>query len=127
MSNPQPVGLHDCKPTGCGFDPHSRRCNIYLNLYFYFLRSGVQAKRSVEFCHLIRNVSGIRQKVGNGVSFTTFPLPTLLCAGYSVKLKKKNQLGRAKNNMYCVTASVGDRDVLMFSTEIIIKREAVAV
>ena len=25
------------KPTGCGFDPHSRRLNIYLNLYFHFL------------------------------------------------------------------------------------------
>ena len=24
------------KPTGCGFDPHSRRWNIYLNLYFHF-------------------------------------------------------------------------------------------
>ena len=24
------------KPTGCGFDLHSRRWNIYLNLYFHF-------------------------------------------------------------------------------------------
>ena len=24
------------KPTGCGFDPHSRRCNIYLILYFHY-------------------------------------------------------------------------------------------
>ena len=24
------------KPTGCGFDSHSRRLNIYLNLYFHF-------------------------------------------------------------------------------------------
>ena len=24
------------KPTGCGFDPHSKRWNIYLNLYFHF-------------------------------------------------------------------------------------------
>ena len=23
-------------PTGCGFDPHSWRCNSYLNLYFHF-------------------------------------------------------------------------------------------
>ena len=22
--------------TGCGFDPHSRKLNIYLNLYFHF-------------------------------------------------------------------------------------------
>ena len=40
----------------------------------------------IEFCHLKRNASKIRQKVGNGVSYTRFPLPTLLCAGYSVKL-----------------------------------------
>ena len=25
------------KPTGCGFDPHSRRWNIYFNLYFHFI------------------------------------------------------------------------------------------
>ena len=24
------------RKTGCGFDPHSRRWNIYLNLYFHF-------------------------------------------------------------------------------------------
>ena len=24
------------KPTGCGFDSHSRRWNIYLNLFFHF-------------------------------------------------------------------------------------------
>ena len=24
------------KPTGCGFDPHARRCNIYFNLYLHF-------------------------------------------------------------------------------------------
>ena len=31
------------KPTGCGFDPHSRRCNIYLNLYL-----GIDINRSNE-------------------------------------------------------------------------------
>ena len=33
-------GAGDCSvtaiPTGCGLDPHSRRWNIYLNLYFHF-------------------------------------------------------------------------------------------
>ena len=24
------------KAIGCGFDPHSRKLNIYLNLYFHF-------------------------------------------------------------------------------------------
>ena len=57
-----------------------------LKFIFPFLRSGIEAKRGVEFCHLTRNASRIRQKVGNGVSFTRFPLSTLLYAGYSVKL-----------------------------------------
>ena len=74
------------KPTGCGFDLHSRRWNIYIKRIFPFLRSGVEAKRDVESCHLTRNTSRIRQKVGNGLSYTRFPLLTLLCAGYSVKL-----------------------------------------
>ena len=39
-----------------------------LKFIFPFLRSGVKAKRGVEFCHSIRNASRIRQKVGNGVS-----------------------------------------------------------
>ena len=57
------------KPTGCGFDPHSRWLNIYLNLYFHFFALvSVEAKRGVEFCHSIRNACRIRQKVGNGVS-----------------------------------------------------------
>ena len=50
------------KPTVlcCGFDPHSRRLNIYLNLYFHFSGvhcSGVEAKRGVEFCHSTCNTS----------------------------------------------------------------------
>ena len=32
------------------------------------LRSGVKAKRGVEFCHSTRNASRTRRKVGNGVS-----------------------------------------------------------
>ena len=52
-----------------------------------FLRSSVEDKRGVEFCHSTRNASRIRQKVGNGVSYDTrFRLLTLLCAGYSVKM-----------------------------------------
>ena len=45
----------------------------YLFTYiFSFLRSGVKAKRGVEVRHSTLN--------------TRFPLPTLLCAEYSVKL-----------------------------------------
>ena len=53
---------------------------------FTFLRYGVEAKRGIEFRHSARNAFRIRGKVGIGVSKLYFPLPTLLCAGYSVKL-----------------------------------------
>ena len=56
------------KPTGCGFDPHLRKLNIYFKFIFPFLRSGVEAKRGVEFCQSTRNASRIRQKMENGVS-----------------------------------------------------------
>ena len=46
-----------------------------LKCIFPFLRSGVETKRGVEFCHLTRNASRIRSKVGNEVSYTRFPLP----------------------------------------------------
>ena len=39
-----------------------------LKFIFPFLRSGVEAKRGVEFCHSTRNASRIWQKVGNGLS-----------------------------------------------------------
>ena len=44
---------------------HTRKLNIYLNLYFHFLRSGVEAKSSVEFRHSTRNITRIWQKMGN--------------------------------------------------------------
>ena len=56
-----------------------------LKFIFPFLRSGVEVKRGVEFCHSIRKASRIRQKVGTECLNTRFPLPTLLWAGYSVK------------------------------------------
>lgn len=31
--------------TGCGFDPHSRRCNIYLHLNFHFFVLVLRQKR----------------------------------------------------------------------------------
>ena len=42
--------------------------NYLLKFIFPFHRSGVEVKRGVEFCHSTRNASGIRQKVGNGMS-----------------------------------------------------------
>ena len=53
--------------TGCGFNPHSRIWNIYLHLYFSFLRSGAEAKRGVELRQLTRNASTIWRNVGKGV------------------------------------------------------------
>ena len=53
---------------------------------FSFLRSDVEAKRGVAFRHSTRNASRIRQKWGTDCLNTRFPLPTLLFAGYSVKL-----------------------------------------
>ena len=43
------------KSTGCGFDPLSRKSNIYLYLYFHFV--ALVAKRGVEFRHLTRTAS----------------------------------------------------------------------
>ena len=75
------------KSTGCGFDPPLEEINkLIFTFIFLFLRSGVEAKRDVEFRHSTRNASRIRQKVGTEFLNTRFPLPTLLCAGYSVKL-----------------------------------------
>ena len=39
-----------------------------LTCKFSFLRSGVEVKRGVEFCHSTRNASRTRRKVRNGVS-----------------------------------------------------------
>ena len=74
------------KPTGCGFDPHSRRWNIYLNLYLHFfaLMSRLSAALSSATQHAMPPEFG--RKWGTECLKTRFPLPTLLCAGYSVKL-----------------------------------------
>ena len=72
----------DCKIDWLWVRSTLEEIKYLLKFIFPFLRSGVEAKRGVEFCHSTRNFPKIRQKVGN----TRFPLPTLLCAGYSVKL-----------------------------------------
>ena len=75
----------DCE-TGCGSDPHSRRRNIYLNLYFHFfaLVSRQSAALSSATQHAMPPEFG--RKWGTECLNTRFPLPTLLRAGYSVKL-----------------------------------------
>ena len=74
------------KPTGCGYDPHSRWWNIYLNLYFHFfaLVSRLSAALSSATQHAMP--PEIFKKWGTTGLNTRFPLPTLMCAGYSVKL-----------------------------------------
>ena len=74
------------KPTGCGFDHYSRRWNIYLNLYFHFfaLVSRLSSALSSATQHAMPPEFG--RKWGTECLNTRFPLPTLLCAGYSVKL-----------------------------------------
>ena len=57
---------------------------------FSFLRSGVEAKRGVEFHLSTVNTQylylGLGGKWETECLNTRFPLPTLLCAGYSMKL-----------------------------------------
>ena len=69
------------KPTGCGFDPRSRRRNIYLNLYFHFfgLVSSLIAALTSATQHAMPPEFG--RKWGTECLNTKFPLPTLLCTG----------------------------------------------
>ena len=55
---------------------------LYLKFIFPFLRSGVEAKGGIEFRHSTRNATECSPQCLN----IQFPLPTPLCAGYSVKL-----------------------------------------
>ena len=80
--------------TDCGFDPHSRKCNK--NYFQFFCILVARHSCGVEYHHSTSNTSRIRRNVGNGRILmarecfnTKFPLPTLLFAGYSVKLKRK--------------------------------------
>ena len=80
------------KPTGCGFDPHWRRWNIYLNLYFHFfaLVSRLSAVLSSATQHAMPPELGT--KWGTECLNIRFPPLTLLWAGYSVKLIRFNSL-----------------------------------
>ena len=63
--------------TGCGFDPHSRRWNIYLNLYFHFFALVLRLSAALSSPEFSR-------KWGTQSLNTRFLRPTLLCAGYSM-------------------------------------------
>ena len=78
------------KSTGCGFDPHSRRWIIYLNLCFHFFALVSRLSAAVSSASQYAMPPEFGKKRGTECLNTRFPLPTLLCAGYSVKLIKKN-------------------------------------
>ena len=73
----------DCKTDWLWVRSPLEEMKYLLKLIFPFIRSSVEVKRGVEFCHSTRNASIIR---GTECLNTRFPLPTLLCAGDSVKL-----------------------------------------
>ena len=58
----------DCKIDWLWVPSPLEEMKYLLKFIFPFLRSGVEAKRGIEFCHSTRKASRIRQKVGNGVS-----------------------------------------------------------
>ena len=60
----------DCKTDWLWVRSPLEEMKYLLKFIFPFLRSGVEVKRGVEFCHSTRNTSRIRQKVGNGSVLT---------------------------------------------------------
>ena len=58
----------DCKTEWLWVRSPLEEMKYLLKFIFPFLRSGVEAKHGVKFCHSTRNASRIRQKVGHGVS-----------------------------------------------------------
>ena len=81
-----PVESTRKKSTGCGFDPHSRKWNIYLHIYFHFF--ALVSKQSVALRSATQHAMPpeLGRKWATECLNTRLPLPTLLCAGYSVKL-----------------------------------------
>ena len=75
-----------CKFTGCGFDPHSRN-EIFIYIYIFISSLGCRGESAaLSFAIQYAMPPEIGGKWGTECLNTRFPLPTLLCAGYSVKL-----------------------------------------
>ena len=70
------------KPTGFGFDLHSRRWNIYLNLYFHLL--ALVSRQSAALNSVTQHAMPpeFGRKWETECLITRFPLLTLLFAGY---------------------------------------------
>ena len=115
------------KPTGCGFNPHSRRLNIYLNLYFHFfpLVSRLSAALSSATQHAMPPEFG--RKWRTECLNIKFPLPTLLYEGYSVKLIYLwFILFIISTYLYIVTGSSEDEQRLSWNTFLISERQVLA-
>ena len=83
-----------------------------MHLIFSFLRSGVEAKRGVEFRHATRIAFRIRRNIWESkyqYLNTWHPPCTLLHAGYSVKLKKITTL-HTTPSCHCEAVFTGDRN-----------------
>ena len=77
----------DCKTDWLWVRSPLEKMKYLLKFIFPFLRSGVEDKRRVEYCdstHAMPPESG--RKWGTECLNTRFPLPTLQCVGYSVKV-----------------------------------------
>ena len=74
------------KSTGCGFDSHSRKWNIYLHFYFHFFALVSRESAALSSATQWATPPELGGKWGTESLNTRFPLPTLLRAGYSVKL-----------------------------------------
>ena len=72
--------------TVCGFDSHSRKWIILLNVYFHFFALVSRQSAALSFATQHAMPSELGGKWGTECPNTRFSLLTLLCAGYSVKL-----------------------------------------
>ena len=79
------IAVYQWLSNGCGFDPHSK-WNIYLKLYFHFF--ALASRQSAAFSSATQHAMPpeFGRKWGTEWLNTRFLLPTLLYAGYSVKL-----------------------------------------
>ena len=94
---------HECvtvNVTGCWFDPHSKKINIYINLYFHFLL-------------VKRQSAALPSRILLTECFNTmFSLPILLCAEHSVKLIKHLKSNISYNKFIYTMASLTKRTKL---------------
>ena len=71
---------------GCRFDSHSTKWNIYLNLYFHFFTLVSMQNAALSSVTQHAMPTGLRLNWVTECLNARFPLPTLLCAGYNMKL-----------------------------------------